>query len=270
MSSSKHANGLLALSRAMERFGATLRQKFADARRVVFYTSKPWRVRGEGALLKRRRFFAVAVSVGLHALLVAFFLSDAASNISGAGTGTGGASSRSGAGPGIDAELVSVRETRSDSLTVKQPDPRNLADEEAVTKPVVSIARTAGALLYGPDTPNFMQVNEESIPNVNATTGSLETKLTAGDTGQGGQTVGVDDVLWKQIEPCWRRLAGSGMRSTMLRVTFSPLGNITQSSNMSTADANSQATAAEALAECGPYVSASSRENVVIAFPAVR
>ncbi|MBW8733503.1 MAG: hypothetical protein JF571_04185 [Asticcacaulis sp.] len=97
-----------------------------------------------------------------------------------------------------------------------------------------------------------------------------ENDAQTGGAGQGGQSAGVNDDLWKQIEPCWRRLADRGTRGAMLRVSFSPLGNIAKADTASDApsDAKAQTIAHEALAECGPYVAAGSREDVTIAFPA--
>ena len=88
--------------------------------------------------------------------------------------------------------------------------------------------------------------------------------------GDDSQAANADETLWKVIEPCWRRLATPGTQGVVLRIGFSPFGNIATTLPAGDGpETAAQAVAIEALNACGPYVGAGSRENVVISFPAV-
>jgi hypothetical protein len=218
-----------------------------------------WRQSAATYLAKHRRKVAIGVSLGLHGLVLAFFLIGVSSEISGGGNH--GDSFGAGTGSGLTVEMVSARDVMPDALKVKQPDPAEAAQEPTdFSKPDISATATETAMLDAPSQP-VVQLASEAMPDG-----------PAGGAGEGGQSAGINDPLWKQIEPCWRRIAGKETRGVMLRIDFSPLGNIARTSDAPEAhvasDARSRAEAVQALGECGPYVAAGSREAVVIAFPA--
>lgn len=220
--------------------------------------TKPFGVSVEAALAKHRRKAAVAVSLGLHGLIIAFFLISIAPEISGGGNH--GDSFGAGTGSGFAVEMVSARDVVPDALKVKQPDPADTAEPSDFTPTEIAKTATDMAMLDVPSQPS-VQPASEAMPD-----------SPAGGVGAGGQSAGVNDPLWQQIEPCWKRLADHGTRGAMLRVTFSPLGNIAKTGeapNAPASDAKAETVANRALAECGPYVAAGSREDVVIAFPAL-
>ena len=201
--------------------------------------------------------------------MIAFLLVGVSSTISGGGSG--GRSSGAGTGEGFGVELVSARQAMPDALTVRQPDP--VTDSDALdVQPSLTMATTADATAVEmQDQQEIAQVS--TVSTVTGTDVATTSEAAAGGAGVGGQSSGINDPLWKQIEPCWRRLATAGTRGAMLRVNFSPLGNVAQfvdASDMGAIDTKSEAIASEALAQCGPYVSAGSRENVLIAFPGLQ
>lgn len=246
--------------------------RFSELRRALaaaFEAARPWRVKTEVWLAKRRRAVAVAVSLCLHTLFFLFLLVGAASTMGGGAGGTGKAGS--GTQPGMGVELISVRQALPDALKVMPSDADTTADRDAVMVPTLNT--DADTLLNTTDTSAIPQLNDASAATKSASPASHESQ--AGGAGIGGQSSGVDDTLWKQIEPCWRRLATPETHRAMLQVTFSPLGNVAQAADATDAtdaatafDTASQSQASRALAECGPYVGAASREDVVIAFPA--
>lgn len=217
---------------------------------------------------KKRIIVAAAFSLGIHGLLVAFLLIGIAPNISGGGSG--GTSFASGSGTGFSVELVSsaVR----DALKIKKPDPENSEDGTDFIAIQVTPATTATTSFKVPDIQATVETSDASNAVDGAKMATAEPDASTGGVRQGGQSSGVNDALWKQIEPCWRRLAIHDTHGASLRVTFSALGNVAQTAiapdTAIGSDAVSQAAAVEAISECGPYVSAGSRENVVIAFPA--
>ena len=245
----------------MGSFSITLQlRKFFHQLAPFIGALRPWRLRAEAVLAKHRRKVAVTVSLGLHALVIAFFLVNLKPNI--IGGGNDGDSFGAGTGSGFSVEMVSARDAMPDALKVKQPDS---ADEAEPTDfAITEIAKTATetAMLDTPSQP-AVQLAADSPPD-----------SAAGGAGEGGQSAGVNDPLWKQIEPCWKRIADHDTYGVMLRIDFSPLGNIAKTDDAPDApvapDARSRTEAVQALAECGPYVAAGSREDVVIAFPAPR
>ena len=227
-----------------------------------------WCVRAETYLSKRRRTVAVTISVGLHALLIALLVTTPPPNTSGGGSG--GVSSGSASGSGFGVVLVSMRQAIPDAFTVKQPDPAETIEDIDLKVPELDapIANTATA--DNVEMPAVDQASDAVSAAANAMGATPDDQGSTGGVGQGGQSSGVDDELWKQIEPCWRRLTGAGSGGASLRISFSPLGNVAQTAGGDVPggmDAESQALANQALSECGPYVSAGSRQNVVIAFP---
>lgn len=245
-------------------------QKILDACRLIGQAVEPWALRAETFLAKRRRTAAIAISLGLHVLVVAFLMIGLASTASGGGSG--GPSYGSGRGAGLGIELVSVAGTTPKAFSVKTPEPDDQVDAAQLTRPDVS-AITDTAPLITPDTQAGVEVKDEDAETNGAKSATPESEASAGGVGQGGQTSGVNDALWKQIEPCWRRLADQKTGNATLKIDFSPLGNVARTlavDSEQSSDLKSQAVAAEAVAQCGPYVSAGSRENVVIAFPALR
>ena len=225
-----------------------------------------WHSHVETYFAKRRRVVAAAFSLGLHGLLIAFLTLGIASHVSGGGAG--GVSY--GTGTGIGVELVSMREAAPDALMVKAPVSADPADSDDVTTSQLSTDAVETDVLDAPDSQKIIQVSDTTI--ISHSGQITPEQASAGGPGQGGQSSGVDDTLWKQIEPCWRRIAGPGKHDVMLRVSFSPLGNIAHTSSapdvQAISDTQSETEAVEALAQCGPYVSAGSREDVMIAFPA--
>jgi len=201
---------------------------------------------------------AITLSLGLHALVLALFLIGATAKISGGGNH--GDSFGGGTGSGFSVEMVDARDI---SAVVAKAQPLDSVDAEPVTDmTTLDVSKTAT------ETMTFETPAEAALAlNVTPVSDSQ-----AGGEGEGGQSAGVNDPLWKQIEPCWQRLAGKDTHGVMLSINFSPLGNIAQTSDAPDAptapDARSRAEAIQALGECGPYVTAGSRENVVIAFPA--
>lgn len=246
-------------------------QKIHDACRLIGQAVEPWALRAETFLAKHRRTAAIAISLGLHVLVVAFLMIGLASTASGGGSG--GPSYGSGRGAGLGVELVSVAGTTPKALSVKTPEPDDQVDAVQPTRPDVSAAITDTASLITLDTQAGVGVKDEDAETNGAKSATPESEASAGGVGQGGQTSGVNDALWKQIEPCWRRLADQKTGNATLKIDFSPLGNVARTlavDSEQSSDLKSQAVAAEAVAQCGPYVSAGSRENVVIAFPALR
>ncbi len=214
----------------------------------------------EADLSKHRRKIAVAVSLGLHGLVLALFLISFNPKISGGGNH--GDSFGAGTGSGFAVDMVDARDVMIVAAKVKAPDP---ADAEPVTDmATLDISKTA-------TDPTTLDTPSQAVLALNV---SAPSDSQAGGEGEGGQSAGVNDPLWKQIEPCWQRLADKGTGGVMLRIDFSPLGNIAKTDDAPdapvAADASSRAKAVRALGECGPYVTAGSRENVVIAFPALR
>lgn len=243
----------------MERIAAALHiQFYSQLARKLGRTAQPLRIYIHSYLVKHRRLVALAVSLSLHGLVLAFFLISLNPKVSGGGNH--GDSFGAGTGSGLSVEIVSARDVMPDALKVKQPDPADTPEPSDFTPTEITKTATETAMLETPSQP-AVQLASQAMPD------SL-----AGGTGEGGQSVGVNEPLWKQIEPCWQRLAGKDTRGVMLRIDFSPLGNIARTSDAPDApmapDARSRAEAVQALGECGPYVSAGSRENVVIAFPA--
>jgi len=215
---------------------------------------------------------AVLASLALHGVLIALFLIGATSKISGGGAG--GQTFGDGPGSGIGVELVSAQEAMPDALKAKQPDPHSRDATDAAATPAPS---ASDATPVTPDTPEAPAVTEASAVTTETATAAPASpggETAAGGDGSGGQSSGVIDPLWRQVEPCWQRLAAPGTRGTLLRVSISPMGNIAQVTDEPSAslpaDPKSQAEAAEALSECGPYLEHSSRENVVLSFPAVQ
>lgn len=208
-------------------------------------------------LSKHRCKIAVAVSLGLHTLVILAFLIGVTPGVSGGGNH--GDSFGGGTGSGFTVEMVSGRDVPQPQI-VKAPDP---ADAEALAD-----ITTTEVVKTSTETMSFDSPAEAALA-LNVTPGS---DGPAGGEGEGGQSAGVNDPLWKQIEPCWNRLAGKGTSGVMLRIDFSPLGNIAKTDDdpgtLLAPDAPSRAKAVRALGECGPYVTAGSREKVVIAFPA--
>jgi hypothetical protein len=223
-----------------------------------------WRIRIETSLARRRGTVAVIISLGLHGLLFSLLLIGAQSTrFSG---GAGGVSAGLGTGTGLSVELMSTAETVPDALQIKPSDPTDF------TTPELSSAASMSPLDVS-ETQVVANLANQTAEVGNASATAPESQAEGG-AGQGGQSSGVnDDALWSQIEPCWRRLAASGVQGVRMRISFSALGNVAQTvpalEPEGAANAKSQATAIEALAECGPYANASSRENVVIAFPAL-
>ncbi len=210
-------------------------------------------------LARRRRKVAIGISLGLHGLVLAFFLIGVSSEISGGGNH--GDSFGAGTGSGLTVEMVSAPDAMPDAFKVKAPDPADAAQEPIdFSKPEITKAATETAMLDAPSQP-VVQLAAEAMPD-----------SPSGGAGEGGQSAGLNDPLWKQIEPCWRRIAGKETHGVMLRINFSPLGNIAKTDDApdvpTPPDAQSRAEAVQALGECGPYVAAGSREDVVIAFPA--
>lgn len=224
----------------------------------VLQATAPVRQRIAAFLAKHRRKVAIGVSLGLHGMVLVFFLIGVSSEISGGGNH--GDNFGAATGSGLIVEMVSVRDVMPDALKIKQPDAADAAEPTDFTTSEITQAATEAAMLITPSQPS-VQLASEAMPD------SL-----AGGAGAGGQSAGVNDPLWQQIEPCWKRLANHGTRGAMLRVSFSPLGNIAKTGeapNAPVSDAKAETVANRALAECGPYVAAGSREDVVIAFPAL-
>ncbi len=213
------------------------------------WTAMPWWRRADIWLGKHRRSVAAAVSLGLHGLVLALLVMGVAARHDG---GAGSANAGSIGGYGVD--LVAFEAPALQAFKTKAATP---ADDVELTALDAATVTTDTAV-----TPPSL------TPLATTDTTPTEPATAAGSEGSGGRAAGANDSLWKQIEPCWRRLAGSGTSDVTLRVDFSALGNIAQTSGA--ADPRSQATAVEALAECGPYVSVASQQAVVIAFPKPR
>lgn len=222
----------------------------------------------EARLTKRRRSVAIVSSLFLHALVFALLLMGVTGNISGGGSG--GTSSGFGSGSGFGVELISIRYLLKNDLTVKQPTPE---EETALDQPeTVEMKPSASDLSI------VATADTRTLPDLVVTAGSPEGSATevtgseaaAGAAGIVGQTSGINDPLWKQIEPCWHRLADGKLREATLRIDFSPLGNVVRTLALDISgpsDSKALRTAIDAVAQCGPYLVASSREKVVISFP---
>jgi len=214
-----------------------------------------WRIRTENFLAKRRRATAVVASLVVHGLLIAALFTGISSTI--AGGGIGGTHSGAGTGNEFGVELVAARPASSDALQVKQPDPADAVQPNDLMPTDVTSATSP---LAAPISPTIIPISETAA----------RISTFANDTGEqaaGGS--GATNALWKQIEPCWHRLATKSTHTANLQVSFSPLGNISRIADGPAAvDSNSQAQAIQAMSECGPYVSASSKEDIVITFPA--
>jgi hypothetical protein len=238
----------------------------------ALHMTAPWRQRAEAWLDRRRRTVAVLVSLALHGVLIALFLIGATSKISGGGAG--GESFGGGPGSGIGVELVSAQEAMPNPSEVKQPDPDSHNATDAAAIPASTVADATPVTPDTPEAPAVTEASATATETAMAAPASPGGETAAGGDGSGGQSSGVIDPLWQKVEPCWRRLAAPGTRGTLLRVSISPMGNIAQVTDDSSpslpADPKSQAEAAEALSECGPYLEHSSRENVVLSFPAVQ
>lgn len=212
-----------------------------------------------GVLVLRRRMTAVVMSLALHGLLMAALLMSISSTVSGDSIGT--TNSGSGTGNELGVELVATQSATPDVLKVKRPNPTEVADTSDITPPPVATPAIPVAALTVSDMQPITQISDldQSTPTDSTV-----------DTGErGGGTSGSNNTLWKQIEPCWRRLATKNTHAATLQVSFSPLGNISRIADAAVAsDSGSEAQAIQALSECGPYVSASSQKDVRIAFPA--
>lgn len=247
-------------------------RRFRRALAVITQTTRPWRDRLDTSLAKRRRTVAVILSLFLHGLLIVLLLFDSHSNISGGGSG-GASSSGLGVGSGIALELINTHQATPDAFKVKMPDPSETDNETNFTTPELRV-KALETLTFDALAPQPLTLASDKAPPTTSEggDGATTSRVDAGGSGQGGQSSGVNDALWKQIEPCWHRLANRSTRNVTLRVTFSPLGNVAQTSDApetgATSDLKSRDEANEALLECGPYLSGSSRMDVVIAFPA--
>lgn len=202
--------------------------------------------------LKHRRKISIAVSFGLHGLLILCVLF--AKPAPGSGSGIDGAGTGDGIGQGMGVELVSMAEALPEALTVKTPDPTDLAD---LSEP--SVIEVEQDITMRDDT----AIGEVTEIAVSQTAGT-------GNTGAEGAASGDNSALWKQIEPCWLRVADHEISATMLHVSFSALGNVSRVAEALTRDSDVQSLAVQALAECGPYVTSGNRENIAITFPAHR
>lgn len=221
-------------------------------------------------LAKRRRIVSVTFSLVLHAVVLALLLFGIAPDM--IGGGSGGSSFGNGRGSGFGVELVSATSADANPFNVKLPTAEDLT-EPLDALPAVALTADVDTTISLPSEVLPPAQPSEPTPIANEDAAAERSgQGSDGGPGQGGTTIGFNDELWQQVEPCWRRLAPKGMRNAYLRVNFSPLGNVVLTADatpQSTADTNTIALANEALAECGPYVSAGSRENVLIGFPAL-
>ncbi|MBW8733504.1 MAG: hypothetical protein JF571_04190 [Asticcacaulis sp.] len=92
-----------------------------------------------GYLTRHRRKVAIGVSLGLHGLVIAFFLISIAPDI--IGGGNHGDSFGAGSGSGFSVDLVSARDAMPDALKVKQPEQDDAAEPTDFTPTEVSAVR---------------------------------------------------------------------------------------------------------------------------------
>lgn len=257
------------LNKAFSVFGALIRSHRAAI----------WLRIGAASLVRRltelpaniRRNVAISVSVSVHFCLLLLFLLQALPG----GGNAGGVGQAAGAsdGSGMDVVLTSVG--RLEAVTLKEVEPEEL--DEALIRfdalPTLAISDIA-----------IEKVDDQLIAKDSGVLGDADTLQEHGGAsgtqadfnGNSAYPAETMRALWKAIEPCWKRLADKNTAGVTMHVSFTQLGNPSLASPGAAAyDADlknnqspAELLAADALAECGPYLMVYGQNNVQIAFPA--
>jgi hypothetical protein len=219
---------------------------------------------------RHRRPIAIAMSVGLHVLLVLCLLPNGKFGFSTGGQGR----VYEGEGEGLSVDLTALALINAQALEMRESEPetRTELDEMEALDDLATKAGTQALSNVLPDVP------AEAQPEPERTDLSRPSPMEAvrqGGEGQGGTSSGGFDELWEAIAPCWRRIADEHALPVKLNVTFAGDGMLAKPPEIIRAAEDvsnpralrSESLAITALAECGAYQMAAGRQNVSIYFP---
>ena len=246
--------GLSELSQTLARHPVIVRARFA--------LEQAWKMVDRQAR-KHKKVLAVALSVGLHVVLVLLLLMRPPAGMAGGGYAGEGAAP----GHGVAVDLVDGAELSRMLLTVKPPAADNA--DEAITP--LKLADADTALTLSPPQTTAPQFSDPSD-----TPPTLLTPQEAGQSGAPGDSGGTTgDDLWAAIAPCWNRLADGNTLPVTLEVSFGADGGIAAPPVIDADVAGqsdvqvqrSETIALQALAQCGAYAMAEGRQDVKVNFP---
>ena len=230
--------------------------------RARFALDRAWKVVNRQAR-KHKKVLAVALSVGLHIVLVLLLLMRPPAGMAGGGYAGEGTAP----GHGVAVDLVDGAELSRMLLKVKSPAADN--PDEAITP--LKLADADTALTLSPPQTTAPQFSDPSD-----TPPTLLTPQEAGQSGAPGDSGGTTgDDLWAAIAPCWNRLADGNTLPVTLEVSFGADGGIAAPPVIDADVAGqsdvqvqrSETIALQALAQCGAYAMAEGRQDVKVNFP---
>lgn len=227
---------------------------------------------GTNGLSKYRKSIAVAVSVGLHAVLFFAFTLSTSSQLSNiALTGEGEAEAQ-----GVELDLMTLDDSEAAMAGVAQPPPPAASRADAfmaMTEP----NQTPSDFALSPSSP-AQSLSEALGENPFDATQSAQPASKTRDEAHvktSDKTQQMPNELWKAIAPCWNRIADKNTLPVTLEVSFSPMGNLAKppvirrnpSARISDQMLRSETQALSALAQCGPYLMVFGQDNVQVGFP---
>ena len=222
---------------------------------------------------RHRRSIAVVGSVLLHVAFLLALLQHPPKGLSGGGSGGTAVGAGTGesytavdlyAAPPMPAAIPALKTTANPAAdTLDTPD-------EAV-KPPPNPLKTAVT-----DLPQLASPQTASSPLSADVAPSAQSAAAAmSGAGQSGTTAGAGDDLWNAIAPCWKRIAGQDTLSVTLKITFAANGGLSKppvivrddKTPITPQSLRSEAQAIAALAQCGAYPMAASKQGVEVRFP---
>ena len=225
-------------------------------------------------LQRHRKAVAVIGSVLLHLLCLLALWPTGQKGLSSGGSG----GSEVGAGTGeayaaIDLDLDLMPPMPAKIPAVKTPDEQTtqaLDPPQEAIRPKTDMAAVATDAAKSADT-----ATTASSPTADAAASAHPAAAAVGGAGPGGATAGTGDDLWQAIAPCWNRIAGSDALPVTLKITFGATGGLSkppqivrdETAPITPQSLRSEAQAIAALAQCGGYPMAATRQDVEVHFP---
>ena len=229
-------------------------------------------------VVRHRKPLAVTGSLGLHLVVIWFFLLQPSSNaLSELDKRSYGPMTENGLN--IDLARPASIPAMPAAAPPKPPQVQALAAFATMSEPTT--AATPASLSAPSPSKSLSQVfGKDVFAPSPATPPKAETQHPSNQeshiklTDQSNRTTPND--LWKAIEPCWRRVVTRDTESVTLSVSFSPLGNLAKppvimrpnGAHLDDRMLKSESMAINALAQCGPYLMAFGQSNVSVQFPA--